>query len=115
MNRREYWERHRIHGIETGIELAHQVLVTAGLDAAAALARMARQSAAAARWAAESARLHKAWLEDRAFRMADNRGFIKRRGPAGPVQETITAAPEAGLPEGVPLRAAGGGLDPDFA
>jgi hypothetical protein len=114
MNRREYWERHRIHGIETGIELAHQVLVTAGLDAAAALARMAGQSAAAARWAAESARLHKVWLEDRAFRMADNRGFIKRRSPGGPVQETITASPEAGLPASVPLRSAGAHyLNPD--
>ncbi len=105
MNRREYWERHRIHGIETGMELAHQVMVTVGLDAAAALARMAGQPALAVRWTVESARLHKAWLEDRVFRMADNRGFIKRRGPAGPVQETITAAPEAGLPDGVPLRA----------
>jgi hypothetical protein len=106
MNRREYWERHRIHGIETGIELAHQVWVTSGLDAAAALARMAGQAASASRWAAESARLRKAWLEDRAFRMADNRGFIKRRGPGGPVQETITAGPEAELPESVPLRSA---------
>ncbi len=107
MNRREYWERHRIHGIEPGIELAHQVLVTAGLDAAAALARLAGRPSSAARWAAESARLRKAWLEDRVFRMADNRGFIKRRGPGGPVQETINAGPEAGLPDGVPLRSAG--------
>ena len=114
MNRREYWERHRIHGIEIGIELAHQVMVTAGLDAAAALARMAGRPEQSVRWAAESARLHKAWLEDRVFRMADNRGFIKRRGPAGPVQETITAIPEAGLPDGVPLRSAGAHyLNPD--
>ncbi|MGD0782630.1 MAG: hypothetical protein ABSA30_07200 [Candidatus Aminicenantales bacterium] len=114
MNRREYWERHRLHGIETGIELAHQVMVTAGLDAAAALARLAGRPEKAIRWAAEAARLHRAWLEDRAFRMADNRGFIKRRGPAGPVQETITAGAEAGLPEGVPLCSDGAHyLNPD--
>ncbi len=114
MNRREYWERHRIHGIETGMELAHQVWVTAGLDAAAALARMAGRPALAVRWAAESARLRKAWLEDRVFRMADNRGFIKRRGPGGPIQETITAGLAAGLPDGVPLRSAGAHyLNPD--
>lgn len=107
MNRREYWERHCIHGIETGLELAHQVWVTAGLDAAASLARMASRAAPAARWTAEAARLRKAWLEDRAFRMADNRGFLKRRGPAGPVQETITADADAELPDGVPLCAPG--------
>jgi hypothetical protein len=107
MNRREYWERHRIHGIETGLELAHQVWVSAGLDAAASLAQMAGQAVSAARWAAEAARLRKGWLEDRDFRMADNRGFLKRRGPAGPVQETITAGADAGLPDGVPLRAPG--------
>jgi hypothetical protein len=104
MNRREYWERHRIHGIETGLELAHQIYVAAGLDAAAALARRIGESAPAARWAAESGRLRRALLEDRAFRMADNRGFLKRRAPDGRVQETIAALAEADLPDGVPLR-----------
>ncbi len=107
MNRRESWERHRIHGIRPGLELAHQVWVTAGLDAASGLARLAGRPEVEARWTAESARLRRAWLEDRAFRMADNRGFLKRRDPAGRVQETIDAEAEAGLPDGVPLRAPG--------
>ncbi len=103
MNRREFWERHRIHGIETGLELIYQAAVAAGLDAAATLARLTGREKEAARWTAESLRLRKAMLEDRVFRLVDNRGFIKRRGPDGRVQETIVPTPEAGLPAQVPL------------
>jgi hypothetical protein len=105
MNRREYWERHRLHGLETGIELLHQAAVSSGLAAAAALARLTGRHGEAARWATESLRLRKAMLEDRVFRMVDNRGFIKRRGSEGRVQETIVPGPDAGLPPSVPLAA----------
>jgi hypothetical protein len=44
-------------------------------------------------------------LEDRTFRLADDRGFIKRRGLDGLVQERIRAWPEANLPAEVPLAA----------
>jgi hypothetical protein len=104
VNRREFWERHRIHGIETGLELAHQVYVSAGLASAALLAGLVGEPAWSRRWDQESRRIRRALLEDRAFRLVDNRGFIKRRGPDGRVQETITASAEAGLPSGVPLR-----------
>ena len=83
MNRREYWERHRAHGIEPGIELIHQAAIAAGLEAGATLARLTGRGEEAARWAAESVRLRKAMLEDRVYRMVDNRGFIKRRGLDG--------------------------------
>ena len=104
MNRREFWERHRIHGIETGLELMHQVFTVLGLESAAVLARTVNETTAAERWDSESARIRHALLEDRIFRLADNRGFIKRRGPDGRVQETITPWAEAGLPSDVPLR-----------
>ncbi|MDD8025852.1 MAG: hypothetical protein PHI34_05020 [Acidobacteriota bacterium] len=105
MNRREYWERHRVHGIETGIELIHQTAVSAGLAAGAVLARLTERPGEAARWTAESGRLRRAMLEDRVFRMVDNRGFIKRRAPDGKVQETISPRPDEGLPGSVPLAA----------
>ncbi|MCX6561306.1 MAG: hypothetical protein NTZ26_12430 [Candidatus Aminicenantes bacterium] len=104
-NRREFWERHRAHGIEPGIELIHQAATAAGLEAGAVLARLTGRGEEAARWMAESARLRKAMLEDRVFRMVDNRGFIKRRGLDGKTQETIVPLPDAGLPAAVPLAA----------
>jgi hypothetical protein len=102
-NRREFWERHRAHGIEPGIELVHQLFSTVGLTAAAVLGRMTGHYAEAVRWEGESLRIRRAMLEDPRFRMADNRGFIKRRSVGGPVQEKITALPDSGLPPGSPL------------
>jgi hypothetical protein len=98
MNCREFWERHAIHGIQPGMELSYQLWVSEGLAAAAVLARLTGHADQAARWDAESARLRRAMLHDRRFRMHDHRGFIKRRAPDGRVQETITANPACGLP-----------------
>jgi len=102
-NRREFWERHRVHGIEPGLELVHQVYESAGLSAAASLARMAGRGDKAAFWEGEAARLKRATLEDPVFRLAGDGGFIKRRGLDGRIQERIAAWPEANLPAGVPL------------
>jgi hypothetical protein len=106
-NRREFWERHRAHGIEPGLELVHQLFTTLGLRAAATLGRMTGHYAEAVRWEGESARIKRAMLEDPRFRMADNRGFVKRRLAAGPVQERIVPLPDSGLPPGSPLAARG--------
>lgn len=106
-NRREYWERHRSHGIEPGLELVHQLFTVLGLGAAATLGRMTGHYAEAVRWEGESARIRRAMLEHPRFRMADNRGFIKRRLAAGPVQETIVPGPDSGLPKGSPLAGRG--------
>ena len=105
MNRREFWERHRVHGIEPGLELVHQLYTSVGLAAASSLGRLIGRGEKAAFWEAEAARLKTAMLEDPAFRLVDNRGFIKRRGLNGHVQEKIEAGPEANLPAGVPLVA----------
>jgi hypothetical protein len=114
MNRREFWERHHVHGIEPGIELVHQLFESAGLSAAADIARMLDRGDKAAFWGGEAARLKRAMLEDPVFRMVDNRGFIKRRRLNGLVQERAVALEEAGLPDGVPLSAPGDHfLNPD--
>ena len=54
VNSREFWERHRVHGIAPGMELAHQVFVPIGLRAAARLAVAMRQPEQAARWASHA-------------------------------------------------------------
>ena len=106
-NRREFWERHRAHGIEPGIELVHQLYTSVGLAAAAAMGRMTGHYAEAVRWEGEGQRIKRAMLEDPRFRLADNRGFIKRRRLDGKVQEKIVAAPDSGLPAGSPLAGRG--------
>jgi hypothetical protein len=107
MNCREFWERHAIHGIQPGLELSYQLWVSEGLAAAAVLARLTGHADQAVRWDAESARLRRALLHDRRFRLHDHRGFIKRRSPGGRVQETITANAACGLPAGAPLMRPG--------
>jgi hypothetical protein len=113
-NRREYWERHKAFGIEKGMELIYQVYVSIGLFAAASLARMVAKEEEAARWENEAKRIQYAVLEHPDFALLDNRGFIKRRGIDGKIQETISPGKEAQLPEGSPLTLAGDHfLNPD--
>lgn len=107
VNQREYWERHRVHGIEKGIELAYQFWVSMGLSAAASLARMISKETEALRWDKEAARIKTAMLNDPRFKLVDERGFIKRRRVDGTVQELMMALPEAELPRAVPLSAKG--------
>jgi len=114
LNRREYWERHKAHGIEAGMELAHQVFVSLGLSSAARLARLLGREEEAGRWAGEALRLRKAMLEDAKFGLVDGGRLIKRRGPDGSVQESITAREDAGLPDEAPLARPGAHfLNPD--
>ncbi len=118
-NRREFWERHAVHGIEPGFELAHQLFVSLGLSSAASLARvLARGSAPAGtgssrllsdagRWERAAGALRHATLSHPTLALVDERGFIKRRRLNGAVQELVTALPGAQLPASVPLAAAG--------
>jgi GH15 family glucan-1,4-alpha-glucosidase len=102
-NSREYWERHSLYGIKPGIELMYQVFPSIGLNSAATLARLVNKNERAEIWDKEAARLKKAILTHPKFSLVDKRGFIKRLDIDGTVQETITPAEDAGLPQGVPL------------
>ncbi len=102
-NRREYWERHSAHGIETGFELAYQFWNIIGLSSAASLARAKGEDEVAAAWDERSASLRRAFLEDPVHAMCDERGLVKRRGLDGQVQETIEPLEEAMLPRGTGL------------
>ena len=104
---REFWERHAAHGIEPGLELAYQMFVSLGLASAAGLARRVGRTAEAARWEQAAGELRDAMLAHPLYALCDTRGFVKRRTLDGPVQETISALPGAGLPPGVPLASDG--------
>jgi hypothetical protein len=100
---REFWERHTAHGIEPGLEMAHQMFVSLGLSCAARLAADAGRGAEAARWTEAAAAIRDAMQAHPVFSLCDARGIIKRRGLDGAVQEAITPRPGSGLPRGVPL------------
>jgi hypothetical protein len=100
---REFWERHAAHGIQPGLEMVYQLFVSLGLASAARLATAVGRTAEAARWGQAADQLRDAMLADPIFALSDGRGFVKRRGLDGAVQETITACPGSGLPPGVPL------------
>lgn len=102
-NRREYWERHRAHGIETGMELMNQLFVSVGLSSAAILARLISRETEALCWEKEAERIKDSMLNNPRYALIDSRGFIKRRGIDGSIQESINALPEAQLPEAAPL------------
>ncbi|MGD8451540.1 MAG: hypothetical protein PVJ57_06950 [Phycisphaerae bacterium] len=102
-NRRDYWERHDVHGIQSGMELTQQLYVAVGLESAARLARLVGQSEQAERWTRESQRIREAMLNDPRYSLVERECFIKRRDVSGAVQETITPTGAAGVPTGVPL------------
>ena len=104
---REFWDRHGVHGIEPGLELADQQFVAMGLASAALLARMLSHTREAARWDQAARALKDAVLSHPTFALVDDRGFVKRRGLDGSVQEEAEPLPEAGLPAGVPLAGPG--------
>jgi hypothetical protein len=113
VNRREYWERHGAHGLETGLELAHQLFVSMGLRSAARLARRVGRTREAHEWAAAAMALRKAMLKDPGFALIDAGAFVKRRGLDGRVQREVR--PErTSLPLQAPLFGPGRHrLDPD--
>lgn len=115
-NRREYWERHDVHGIQDGLEMVHQLYAAIGLDSAARLARLLERTEQAERWTREAQRIRAALLGDARYGLVERGRLIKRRDVSGAVQETIAPTAEAGLPGGVPLVGAEPHyLDPDTA
>ncbi len=102
-NQREFWERHAAHGIEDGLELAHQVYVSLGLQAAAYLARLVGKENEATRWEKASAEIRKATLFNKKFGLVHKGYLIKRRKTRGGIQREISPKPDSKLPTGVPL------------
>ncbi len=106
-NRREFWERHSAHGIEDGLELAHQVFISLGLKAAAGLAGRLGKHADEKRWRAEAARLKKAALHHPVFALVDRGRLIKRRTIGGAPQTEARPPRSAAFPSLTPLFSPG--------
>ena len=102
-NSREFWERHRYHGVQPGLELAHQVLVSIGLSAAASLARLARQPERERRWTDAARRLRDATLAHPTCALVSNGALVKRKGLDGTVQDHIEPMPGSLMPPQAPL------------
>jgi hypothetical protein len=102
-NRREFWERHGAHGIRDGMELAHQLFVSMGLDSAARLAGRMGDGRKAGRWRDASARLKKTALGRGRFSLVENGRLIKRRDADGRVQADVRPLPDSLLPVQAPL------------
>lgn len=102
-NRREFWERHGAHGIRDGMELAHQLFVSMGLEAAGRLARRMGDAGHARSWWKAADRLKKAMLGPGRFSLVENGRLIKRRDTGGAVQAEIRPLPESLLPVQAPL------------
>jgi hypothetical protein len=113
-NSREFWERHRIHGIQPGLELAHQVFVSIGLGAAARLAVAVRQPDKAARWASHAERLRTTALSGPRHGFVRDGALVKRVNLDGTVQDRIHPEPDSMMPAGAPLLGPGAHwLNPD--
>jgi len=101
--RRDFWERHKAHGIEKGIELIHQVFVVEGLLSAAFFARYKKMDKLADLWENEAAVLKQTIFNHSDFTFVKDNILVKRLGLNGELQETITPTEEAELPDGIPL------------
>jgi hypothetical protein len=113
-NQREFWERHRAHGILKGMELMHQFFASLGLSSAAALASLIGRKREAQRWDQEAQRLRHIAFLNRCPGFVTRRGLIKRRLVDGSIQERIRPLPESGLPQKSPLASPGAHfLNPD--
>ncbi|MDH4197559.1 MAG: hypothetical protein OEW05_09150 [Candidatus Aminicenantes bacterium] len=106
-NRREFWERHSVHGIRDGFELAHQLFAVLGLRSAAALARSMGRRGKEKVWSEAAARIENAMLSSSRFALVERGRFIKRRAADGRVQNEVRPAPASGLPPATPLFTAG--------
>jgi len=106
-NRREYWGRNQTQGIVKGMELAHQLFSAIGLSAASTLASLVPRKSEASHWKKKAERIMNAMLDKAQYGLIDARGFVKRRGIDGVIQEIVKPLPKAQLPEGAPLSLKG--------
>ena len=106
-NVREYWERHRAHGIRPGMELAYQLFVILGLRSASQLAGFMGKDGMSKHWGREAERLFAAAFENPQFGLIVQGRLIKRRHVGGEVARTIEPLAEAQLPPGTPLSSSG--------
>jgi hypothetical protein len=102
-NRREFWERHALHGIEEGMELMYQFFVSLGLSSTAYLAQLLDYRDEAEKWQIAAQNIKKALLFHPKYTLIDNGHFIKRRKMNGDIQTEVHVREDSLLPKGIPL------------
>ncbi len=113
-NQREYWERHALHGIEDGMELAYQLFVSIGLSSAAHLAEILGHKTDAKKWRIAAGAIKQAMLFDPRYALVDNGHFIKRRHVNGEIQHEVHVENDTQLPKDIPILEPGSHyLNPD--
>ena len=102
-NQREYWERHALHGIEDGMELAYQLFVSMGLSSAAYLAELLGHQNEAKGWRLAAEEIKHGMLFDPQYALVHYGHFIKRRRVNGEIQNEVHLKNETPLPKDIPL------------
>ena len=102
-NRREYWERSALHGVEDGFELMYQMWVSRGLRCASELATRLGHEETAKRWQKRAQDLKTTILQHPRYGMIDRGRLVKRKGLDGEVQHNLQPESIDILPPGVPL------------
>ncbi len=106
-NQREYWERHRLFGIEDGMELAYQLYPALGLSDASYLAHLLGYAQEADNWKKSAEAIKHAMLHDAKYALIENGRFIKRRKVSGDIQVEISLRDPEAFPASIPLRQPG--------
>jgi hypothetical protein len=106
-NCREFWERHEVHGVAPGFEIAHQLFVSTGLGAASCLARRLHRPAEAERWQHAAEVLRTATLSHPVHALVSGHCLVKRKNLDGTTQDAIVPRDGSLLPPGAPLAGAG--------
>ncbi len=102
-NCREQWERSDHHGFLDGFELSFQMYVSIGLFCAAEFAGILNKKKQAEEWEILAGKIKTAMLYDEKYKLVENGVIIKRKGPYGEIQDTVTPPDYKIIPPGVPL------------
>jgi len=102
-NKREFWERSDMHGIEEGFEMAYQFWVAYGLEKGAELAHLLGESSTERRWKERAEEIKKAFLTDPKYKLIEDGHLIKRRTIDGRWQRTVSPPDRMRMPPGSQL------------
>jgi len=102
-NKREFWERSDVHGVEDGYEMAYQFWVAFGLEKGAAVAKVLGKNQIAEKWVRKANDIKDAMLNNPVYRLIEDGHFIKRRTSDGRWQRHFVPPDRKRMPPGSPL------------
>lgn len=102
-NKREFWERSDVHGVEDGYEMAFQFWVAFGLEKGAEIAKVLGQTSLAEKWKRRAMGIKETMLGDPLYRLVENGHLIKRKTSDGRWQKHFVPPDRKRMPIGSPL------------